>query len=112
MIHTNDLPLHHLIISLDGPTSLKSGFTSPVCSLLSKFNGMQLNSDFRGLPEGESIVQIPDKVVIRMSTDNALSYKLVAAVKSGVLPPELQEVQCGKICHVRWLTTAPSLIYL
>ena len=112
MIHTNELPLCHLIISLDGPTSSKSGFTGPVCSLLSKVNGMQFNPDFRRLPEGESLVEIPDKVVKQMSTDQALSYKLVAAVKSGVLPPELQEVQCGKICHARWLTTAQSLTYL
>ena len=32
------------------------------------------------------------------------------ADKSGVLPPELQQVQCGTISLARWLTTAQSLV--
>jgi hypothetical protein len=41
-----------------------------------------------------------------------MSYKLVKAVKSGFLPPELREIQCGKISHARWLTTGQSHIYM
>ena len=40
-IHTNELPLRHLIAILDGPTSSDTGFTGPVCSLLSKVNEME-----------------------------------------------------------------------
>ena len=40
-----------------------------------------------------------------MSTDLQMCYKMVAAVKSGHLPNAMQEMQCGPLCHARWLTT-------
>lgn len=112
MIHTNELPLRHLIIGLDGPTSSDTGFTGPVCSLLGKVNTMTYNSEFKAVLGGEDLIKIPEAVLVKMSTDQQLSYRLVQAVKSGYLPPELQEVQCGKICHARWLTTGQRLIYM
>ena len=53
MIHTNELPLRHLITGLDGPTKSDTGFSGPVCSLLSKVNSMEYNPEFKGLPVGE-----------------------------------------------------------
>ena len=35
MLHCNELPLRHLLASLDGPTSSKDGFTGPIGSFLS-----------------------------------------------------------------------------
>ena len=45
-LHTNELPLRHLIEQLDGPTSSDTGFTGPVCSLLPKVSAMPYNPDF------------------------------------------------------------------
>ena len=112
MLHTNELPLRHLIIGLDGPTSSDTGFSGPVCKLLAKVNQMEYNSEFMCLSEERPLVEIPEDVLRNMSTDQKLSYKLVKAVKSGNLPVELQEIQCGKISHARWLTTAQSLVFM
>ena len=71
-----------------------------------------LQPGVQGLARGEDLIKIPQAVLVKMSTDQQLSYRLVQAVKSGSLPPELQEVQCGKICHARWLTTGQRLIYM
>ena len=87
MLHTNELPLRHLIISLDGPTSSGTGFTGPVCRLLSKVNQMGYNPEFMALPVGEQLIKIPDSVLVTISTDQQMSYRLVKAVKSGVLSP-------------------------
>ena len=108
-LHTNELPLRHLIAQLDGPTSSDTGFTGPVCSLLPKVNAMPFNPDFEALPGGEELVSLPDKVVEQMSTDQKVCYKLVQAVKAGSLPPSLQDMKCGRLCHARWLTTAQAL---
>ena len=112
MLHTNELPLRHLITTMDGPTSSGTGFTGPVGRLLKKVNEMEYDPEFVALPGGEELIEIPDSVLVTMSTDQQMSYRLVKAVKSGVLPPELQEIQCGTISHARWLTTAQSLVFM
>ncbi|KAG0723157.1 hypothetical protein GWK47_043166 [Chionoecetes opilio] len=88
VLHTNELPLRHLITSIDGPTSSDTVFTSPVCSLLSSVNEMQYNAEFRGVPGGEDLTEIPEYILVNMSTDQQVSYQLVQAVKRGVLPSE------------------------
>ena len=111
-IHTLELKLKHLIASIDGPTCSDTGFTGPVCSLLSKVNEMLFNPSFKAMPGGEDIIEIPAEVVARMSTDQKVCYKLVEAVKSGHLPPNMQEMQCGPLSHARWLTTGESILFL
>ena len=112
MPYTNELPLRHLITTMDGPTSSGTGFTGPVGRLLKKVNEMEYDPEFVALPGGEELIDIPDSVLVTMSTDQQMSYRLVKAVKSGVLPPELQQIQCGTISHARGLTTAQSLVYM
>ena len=111
-IHTNELPLHHLIIILDGPTSSDKGFSGDVCSHLSKVNEMQYDPGLRQMAGGEDLIYIREEVLDKMSTDQKTCYKLVQAVKAGALPVELQEMLCGPLCHARWLTTAQRLIFM
>ena len=33
MLHTNELPLRHLVIDLDGPTTGQDSFSGPICKL-------------------------------------------------------------------------------
>ena len=100
-LHTNELLLRHLIADLDGPTSSKDGFTGPVGSLLPKVEQMSFNPTFGALPGGEDLLPLSDSVVKGMSTDQKSCYKLVQALKSGNLPPEMQDMKCGPLCHAR-----------
>ena len=111
-LHTNELPLRHLIEIIDGPTCSDKGFMGPVCSLLSKVNEMEYNPNFKKLPGGEDLISIPQKVLDKMSTDQKVCYKLVEALKAGHLPPAMQEMLCGPLCHARWLTTAQRIAFL
>ena len=83
ILHTNELPLRHPIILLDGPTCSDKGFTDNVCSLLSKVNEMPYDPDFRALPGGEELIILTEDVLTKMSTDQCICYKLVKAVKEG-----------------------------
>ena len=38
--------------------------------------------------------------------------RLVEAVTRGKLSPELAEIQCGSICHSRWVTTGQRLAFM
>ena len=100
-LHTNELPLRHLIASLDGPTSSDKGFTGEVCSLLARVNEMPFNPEFKALPGGEDLVSIPDQILKTMSTDQRTSHTLVEAIKKGILLKEMQEMLCGPLCHAR-----------
>ncbi|KAG0727262.1 hypothetical protein GWK47_035023 [Chionoecetes opilio] len=73
VLHTNELPLRHLITSIDGPTSSDTGFTGPVCNLLSSMNEMQYNAELRGVPGGEDLTEIPEYILVNMSTDRLLT---------------------------------------
>ncbi|KAG0709944.1 hypothetical protein GWK47_023799 [Chionoecetes opilio] len=86
--------LYDLLVTYDSTDSL---IVLQVCSLLSSVNEMQYNAEFRGVPGGEDLTEIPEYILVNMSTDQQVSYQLVQAVKRGVLPSELQEIKCGKV---------------
>ena len=111
-LHTNELPLRHLITDLDGKSSSKDGFSGPIGKMLSQVNTMSRKSSFEPIEETEEIIQLPEKIVKEMSTDAALSYQLLTAVRAGKLPPELASRKCGTIVHSRWLTTGQTLMML
>ena len=111
-IHTNELPLRHLITKLDGKSSSKDGFSGPIGKKLSEVNNMKKKSKFKAIKGTEKLIVLPDNIVKDMSTDASLSYKLLASIRSGRLSPELASMKCGKIVHSRWLTTGETLMML
>ena len=112
MLHSNELFLRHLIEGIDGLTSCSTGFVGPVGKCLADVNKMEYNPQFKALPEGGSFVDIPETILKNMSTDQKQTYKLCKAVKIGVLPPNLREIQCGPLSHARWLTTGMRIVFM
>ena len=86
-IHTNELPLRHLITTLDGKSSSKDGFSGPIGKQLSQINNME-KSSFEAILGTEPLIELPDDILKQMSTDASLSYKLLCAIQSGELSPE------------------------
>ena len=111
-IHTLELLLKHLIAALDGPTSSKDGYSGNVGKLLSTVEDMQYNKDFQALPGGEDLIVLPEDIVKNMSTDAQLCYRLCKAVKSGILPEDLQHIKCGPLCRSRWLIPGQRAVYM
>ena len=111
-VHTNELPLRHLIEKLDGKTTSRDGFSGPICKMLSTVNTVERKLTFPAIPLLEPLVDIPDKIVAEMSQDAKLSYRLVKAMALGELTPELALSKCGKFDHSRWLTTGLGLCFL
>ena len=112
-IHTNELPIRHLIQKLDGPTTYKDGFTGKIGKLLNKVEELEYNPNF--LPIGvdeEDLIQLPESVLKNMSRDSQVCYKLCKAIKAGKLPEELRDIKLGEINHARWLTTQGRIIIL
>ena len=82
-LHTNELPLRHLIIKLDGPTNSKDGFTGPIGKLLSSVDNLPINPDFHAVLCEEGMVALPEEVIKSLSTDQHNCYLLTKAVICG-----------------------------
>ena len=105
-LHANELPLRHLIIKLDGPTTGPKGFTGSICRQLSKCEELPL-IDFEPV-ECEDIDCDPSI----LSTDQKYLLEACRAVSTGECGESLQHRDPGNISHSRWLTTANRLLRL
>ena len=80
--------------------------------LLPKAKDLPINFDFKPIRCGEDLIELSEEVVQDLSSDQLYAYRMVKAVRSGVLPRELALLQPGPICHSRWLTTGCALLRL
>ena len=112
MLHTNELPLRHLIEKLDGKTCSNNGFTGPICKMLCKVTDLEINPEFEAISGGEELIPLPDEIVAGLSTDSLICYKYVKAIKSGILSNNLTQLKPGPINHSRWLTTGEALLFM
>lgn len=111
-LHTNEFPLRHLIVHLDGPTLSHNQFSGPIGKLLVSATDMDINPNFTPIVVGPPLVKLPDKVIDDLSTDQHYGYRMVCAIRDGVLPARLALLEIGPVNHSRWLTTANRLLRL
>ena len=112
MIHTNELPLRHLISTLDGKTNSSDGFTGPIRRLLKDVNDIATAESLNPIVCTADFPNIPDLVLKEMSTDQKNCYKLAKSIKEGAVSKEVADLKCGPLSHSRWLNTAKALLFL
>ncbi|KAG0725262.1 hypothetical protein GWK47_038964 [Chionoecetes opilio] len=111
-VHTGVLPLRHLIVGLDGPTLSDKKISGSIGKLLDSATDFEINPNFTGISVGPPPNKLPDKVIQDISTDQHYGYKIVCAVRDGVLPVGLALLEIGPVNDNRWLTTANRLLRL
>ena len=111
-LHTNELPLRHLITNLDGKTSGNNTFTGPIGKLLPSVTELDMNQNFQRICCGPPLIKLPEEVIKDLSTDQHYGYLIVCAIRSGVLPSKLALLEIGPVNHSRWLTTANRILRL
>ena len=112
MLHTNELPLRHLIKHLDGPTGSGNTLTGPAGRLLPQTQSLAYNPNFTPLSCGEPLVNLPPKVLADLSWDQQYGYKMIQALEAGSVPHSLQIMVIGPLDHARWLTCANRFLDL
>nr|XP_047125873.1 uncharacterized protein LOC124807716 isoform X2 [Hydra vulgaris] len=105
-LHTNELPLRHLIVELDGKTLSNNKWSGELGKLLNMVTDLDANKNFEKITLGEPPIVLPGKILKDLSTDQACGYRIVTAIRSGVLPENLINLEIGPVSHSRWLTTA------
>ncbi|KAM5147870.1 LOW QUALITY PROTEIN: uncharacterized protein ACMZJ9_011543 [Mantella aurantiaca] len=102
-LHTNELPLRHLIKELDGKTLSNNKWSG---NLLDTATELEINPSFVRMSFPEPLVPLSDTVVKYLSTDQAYGYRLTQAIRTGVLLTDLALLEIGPVSHSMWLTTA------
>ena len=104
-LHSNELPLKHLLIQLDGKTSGLTQFTGPVSKLLNetRFENLQV-VNFQ--PISAETIDTNEEHFADFSSDQKYVLEMYRALSSGFCEPTLASRKPGKMAHSRWLTTA------
>ena len=109
-LHTNELPLRHLIQNKLAKTSGSSSFEAPLGPLLQTVENLEWNDEFEPITVGEKIRHIPPEIVADLSQDQKYLWLATESLRTGVILPELKRITPGPTCHSRWGTTADRLL--
>ena len=105
-LHLVELPLRHLICDLDGPTCSATGHTGPLGKALDTATELPINKSFKKISIGEDLIRLDDEILKDLSTDQKYGYEIVQAIRSGILPERLANLEIGPVNHSRWNTKA------
>lgn len=108
ILHTNELPLRHLLSKLDGGTTGPKTFSGPIGARLMGCENLNVVS-FEPIPVAwTSEMQKTED----LSTDQKYLFDICAAVSTGQCSRELQNRKPGPIVQSRWITTACRILRL
>ena len=103
-IHANELPLRHLIQTLDEPTSGPNGFSGPIGKQIQTCKTLQV------IQFASVNVTLPEIDSKLLSSDQKYLLDICTAVSTGYCPANLARINPGKLNHARWLTTASRIL--
>ena len=105
-LHTNELPLRHLISVKDGKSKGPNSFSGPIGKSLIGCEKLPI-TPFEIISGDEIIVDIPD-----LSTDQKYLAEMHRAVTTGFVNESLSQRDPGNINLSRWLTIANCILWL
>ena len=112
MLHTNELPLRHLIVKLDGPTSGHNSFHGVIGESLMKMESLEWNEKFKRIRKGPDLPELPTDVFDSLSADQRYLYLAAVSIKKGRVEEKLLHLKPDPVNHSGWLTTACRLMAL
>ena len=111
LLHTNELPLRHIFIHLDGTTNSPATFTGPIGKKLSGVVSDWPIAQFKSIPNPH-FPEVPPQVLDDLNRDQYYSYRICKAVMAGSVESDLQYLEIGPIVHSRWLTLGCRILRL
>ncbi|GBN79846.1 hypothetical protein AVEN_76905-1 [Araneus ventricosus] len=109
MLHTNELPLRHLILEMDGCTKGPYSYSGAIGLLLIDCEKTPVVK----FDQIDCTLQPLDlKDIKKLSRDQQYLYRICLAMKYGSCSSSVTDNSPGKLSHARWLTTANRLLGL
>ena len=68
-LHTNELPLKHLIQDLDGKTNSDHTFSGPLGKALDGVINLDINPKFKPITVGSPLFELDEDIIADLSTD-------------------------------------------
>ena len=103
LLHLNELPLRHVFIAIDGPTTGPESWSGPIGSQLGGCVSDWEPVKFKRIPNAKFPV-LPNDVIDDLSSDQYYAYRLCMCIMLGDVDDDLALMECGPLCHSRWLT--------
>ena len=104
-LHTNELPLFHLMQKLDGKSNGPAGFTGKIGKALKNCEKLPVNVHFNPISTELITVDCDD-----LSTDQKYLLEIQRATSKGQVDDPVFERDPEALNHSRWLTTANRLL--
>lgn len=108
-LHLNELPLRHLCKQLIGPTEGPTEWKGPLGKSLSTCELLPVTGQFQSITDGDPLPQINTD---ELSHDQGYLYRIITAVRSGVISDDLVREKPGLMSMARWVTTASRICRL
>ena len=111
LLHTNKLPLRHLVQKLDGPTSGSASFKGPIGKMLADVEKLEWDKNFLPIVEGPELC-LEQEIFSDLSTDQKYLFLSVSSIRQEKIVKNLKHLKAGPLSHARWLTLACQLCWL
>ncbi|GBL85566.1 hypothetical protein AVEN_34716-1 [Araneus ventricosus] len=108
MLQTNELPLRHLLNSLDGATTGPKEFCQPLGEAIKTYEELPV-APFSSISM-ENMPHSIDRMVL--SNDQQYLYDICLPISRGECYSDLTLRKPGSVVHSRWLTTAGRILRL
>ena len=82
-LHTNELPLRHLISALAGKTIRGKKWTGPIGKLINSATDLAINPTFPTITVGDPPTPLTPDVTEELSAHQYCAYNIVEAIRSG-----------------------------
>ncbi|GBN56983.1 hypothetical protein AVEN_233686-1 [Araneus ventricosus] len=110
LLDANELPLRHLLQTLNGVTSGPRAFSGPIGIAMKTYEELAIIS-FEAI-EGTSLPEMGEFHIRDLSDDQRYLKEMFQAVSVGNCPTDLANIKPGPVVHSRWLTTASRILRL
>lgn len=111
-LHTNELPLRHLMVKLDGKTISNNKFDGPIGKCIPKVLELPVLEQIPPIDIQIDLIEMTDDILNDLSGDQKYLYDIVSAIKSQQMPIDLRCRKIGPHNHARWLNLANRLCRL
>ena len=113
LLHTNELPLRHLMRDQGMETSGSNTFSGELGKFVKdEVHLFEVNERFEVLDFAEDLKEIDEEIVDGLSTDQKYLYNIVKMIVTGNINHNFLKHIIGPVNHARWLTTACRLCRL
>ncbi|GBO18799.1 hypothetical protein AVEN_199579-1 [Araneus ventricosus] len=110
LLHANELPLRHLLQTLDGVTSGLRAFSGQIGIAIKTYEELAI-VPFEAI-EGTSLPEMDEFHIRDLSDDQRYLKDMFQAVSDANCPNDLANRKPGPVVYSRWLTTASRILRL